>query len=86
MKNKNEPLFHFPQIRTQAHDRNLSVGLRNDWEQLDELQASFDWALSEDCLFQGECEVEYYFGAIVCCYQLFRVQEFFSRPRSGSSN
>ncbi|CAM9364162.1 unnamed protein product [Pylaiella littoralis] len=38
-----------------AHDRNLSVGLRNDWEQLDDLEASFDWALSEDCLFEGEC-------------------------------
>ncbi|CBN74427.1 conserved unknown protein [Ectocarpus siliculosus] len=39
----------------QAHDRNLSVGLRNDWLQLDDLEPSFDWALSEDCLFQGEC-------------------------------
>lgn len=44
-------------IHTQAHDRNLSVGLRNDWEQLDDLEASFDWALSEDCLFEGECGV-----------------------------
>lgn len=41
----------------QAHDRNLSVGLRNDWAQLDELEPAFDWALSEDCLIQGECEV-----------------------------
>ncbi|CAM9169621.1 unnamed protein product, partial [Ectocarpus sp. 13 AM-2016] len=41
----------------QAHNRNLSVGLRNDWLQLDDLEPSFDWALSEDCLFQGECGV-----------------------------
>ncbi|CAN0273158.1 unnamed protein product, partial [Scytosiphon promiscuus] len=40
----------------QAHDRNLSVGLRNDWLQLADLAESFDWALSEDCLIQGECE------------------------------
>ena len=41
----------------QAHARNLSVGLRNDWPQVEELEPSFDWALSEDCLFRGECDV-----------------------------
>ena len=42
---------------TQAHDRNMSVGLRNDREQLEQLEPSFDWALSEDCLIEGLCEV-----------------------------
>lgn len=43
-------------LADEAHMRNLSIGLRNDWTQLEELESSFDWALSENCLAEGECE------------------------------
>ena len=45
---------------SQAHQRNLSAGLRNDWSQLLDLEPEFDWALSEDCLFAGMCNVSGY--------------------------
>jgi hypothetical protein len=38
-----------------AHDRGLSVGLKNDVGQLDALQPSFDWALNEECRAYDEC-------------------------------
>jgi hypothetical protein len=44
-------------IADEAHRRGLSVGLKNDLEQLDALQPWFDWALNEECLAYDECEV-----------------------------
>eukprot|EP00904_Undaria_pinnatifida_P005850 jgi/Undpi1/2395/HiC_scaffold_13.g05776.m1 len=43
-------------LAAQAHERNLSAGLSNDWFQLVELEPEFDWALSEDCLVKGTCK------------------------------
>ena len=40
-----------------AHARGLSVGLKNDLEQLDELEPDFDWALNEECFEYDECEL-----------------------------
>jgi endo-alpha-1,4-polygalactosaminidase (GH114 family) len=39
----------------QAHARGLSVGLKNDGEQAQELVSHFDWALSEDCFADSWC-------------------------------
>ena len=39
-----------------AHRRNLSVGLKNDLDQLADLQPFFDWALNEQCFQYGECD------------------------------
>ena len=39
-----------------AHARGLSVGLKNDVDQLDALQPWFDWALNEECLAYDECD------------------------------
>jgi len=39
-----------------AHARGLSVGLKNDPEQVPDLVADFDWALTEQCHRYGECE------------------------------
>jgi adenosylmethionine-8-amino-7-oxononanoate aminotransferase len=39
-----------------AHERGLSIGLKNDDEQVDDLIAHFDWALTEDCFDQGWCD------------------------------
>jgi hypothetical protein len=43
-------------LAQQAHARGLSIGLKNDWDQVGDLLASFDWALSEDCFAQQQCD------------------------------
>jgi hypothetical protein len=43
-------------IAAEAHARGLSVGLKNDIEQLADLVDSFDWALNEECFTYTECD------------------------------
>jgi len=38
-----------------AHERGLSVGLKNDLDQLEDLEPWFDWALNEECASYDEC-------------------------------
>lgn len=40
-----------------AHDRGLSIGLKNDLDQIPELVAEFDWALNEQCAEFEECDL-----------------------------
>jgi len=40
-----------------AHERGLSVGLKNDLDQIEDLVDDFDWALNEECYFYDECEM-----------------------------
>jgi endo-alpha-1,4-polygalactosaminidase (GH114 family) len=40
-----------------AHERGLSVGLKNDLEQVDALLPHFDWALNEECMAYDECDL-----------------------------
>ncbi len=40
----------------QAHSRNLSVGLKNDIDQVTSLVDDFDWALNEQCFQYNECD------------------------------
>jgi len=42
-------------IAGEARRRGLSVGLKNDIEQIPELEAAFDWALNESCMQYDEC-------------------------------
>ncbi|EYF02742.1 endo alpha-1,4 polygalactosaminidase [Chondromyces apiculatus DSM 436] len=44
-------------IATTAHERGLSVGLKNDLEQLADLVDDFDWALNEECFTYDECDL-----------------------------
>lgn len=44
-------------IAKEAHKRNLSVGLKNDLEQISDLVNYFDWALNEECIAYEECEL-----------------------------
>ena len=37
-------------LATEAHARDLSIGLKNDLDQLAELADQFDWALNEECM------------------------------------
>lgn len=39
-----------------AHDRGLSIGLKNDLDQVKELAPYFDWALNEQCFQYKECD------------------------------
>ncbi|MBX6424279.1 endo alpha-1,4 polygalactosaminidase (plasmid) [Thermosulfurimonas sp. F29] len=43
-------------LSLEAHKRGLSIGLKNDPEQAEELELFFDWALVEECFEYGECE------------------------------
>jgi hypothetical protein len=55
------PLTYADQLRynrwlaEEAHLRGLSIGLKNDSEQVADLLNDFDWALTEDCFDQGWC-------------------------------
>jgi hypothetical protein len=40
-----------------AHERSLSIGLKNDLDQIGELVEDFDWALNEQCFQYAECEL-----------------------------
>jgi hypothetical protein len=42
-------------IAAEAHNRALSVGLKNDVEQAADLEPYFDWALNEECFTYDEC-------------------------------
>ena len=42
-------------LASAAHARGLSVGLKNDLDQVRELEPLFDWALSEQCFQYKEC-------------------------------
>ena len=42
-------------LANEAHARGLSIGLKNDSEQLADLLPYFDWGLTEDCYDQGWC-------------------------------
>jgi hypothetical protein len=41
----------------EAHARQLSIGLKNDLNQIVELVDHFDWALNEECFQYDECEL-----------------------------
>ena len=41
---------------SEAHSKGLSVGLKNDVDQIRELESYFDWALNEECLEYNECK------------------------------
>lgn len=43
-------------IANAAHARGLSIGLKNDVEQVPDLLANFDWAIDEECFKYNECD------------------------------
>jgi hypothetical protein len=43
-------------LAAEAHTRGLSIGLKNDLDQVSELLSHFDWALNEECFEWNECE------------------------------
>jgi hypothetical protein len=53
--NATEQLDYNRFLADEAHLRGLSVGLKNDLDQLEELVDWFDWALNEECVAYQEC-------------------------------
>jgi hypothetical protein len=53
--NATEQLAYNRFIADAAHQRGLSVGLKNDVDQLEALLPWFDWALNEECAAYDEC-------------------------------
>jgi hypothetical protein len=43
-------------LAASAHARGLSVGLKNDLDQVRDLVTTFDWALNEECFTYDECD------------------------------
>lgn len=43
-------------LATEAHARGLSIGLKNDLDQIGDLIDTFDWALNEECFDFSECD------------------------------
>ncbi|KAJ3185798.1 hypothetical protein HDU85_001166 [Gaertneriomyces sp. JEL0708] len=43
-------------LAQEAHSRSLSIGLKNDLDQLTELVGDFDWLLNEECVEFNECQ------------------------------
>jgi hypothetical protein len=43
-------------LAQEAHQRGLSIGLKNDGDQTDDLLPHFDWALTEDCFADEWCD------------------------------
>jgi len=54
--NATEQLDYNRFIADAAHERGLSVGLKNDLRQIDDLLPWFDWALDEECATYDECD------------------------------
>ncbi len=44
-------------LATEAHERGLSIGLKNDLDQVADLEPDFDWALNEQCYEYAECDL-----------------------------
>lgn len=44
-------------LAAEAHTRGLSIGLKNDLDQVETLVTHFDWALNEQCFQYEECEL-----------------------------
>jgi hypothetical protein len=52
----NDQLRYNMWLADEAHRLGLSIGLKNDPEQVSDLQEYFDWALVEDCFWEGWCD------------------------------
>lgn len=52
-----DQLLFNAQIANAAHDRDLSVGLKNDLDQIESLMEYFDFAVNEQCYEFDECDL-----------------------------
>jgi len=54
--NASDQLAYNKFIATQAHERGLSVGLKNDLDQVVALEPFFDFSINEQCHIYNECD------------------------------
>lgn len=52
-----DQLAYNRRLSDEAHERGLSIGLKNDLDQIPGLLNWFDWALNEQCFEMDECEL-----------------------------
>ncbi len=52
----NDQLIYNKFIANEAHKRGLSIGLKNDLNQIDSLVSYFDFAVNEQCNYYDECD------------------------------
>jgi hypothetical protein len=52
-----DQINYLTMLANEAHSRNLSIGLKNDIDQVQQLSSTFDWALNEQCYQYNECGV-----------------------------
>jgi hypothetical protein len=73
-------------VAAAAHARGLSVGLKNDLDQVRALQPFFDWALNEQCFAYHECDALAPFAragkAVFVAEYHLRPQVFCARARA----
>lgn len=50
-----DQLVYNRMLASLAHDRGLSIGLKNDLDQVTDLLGDFDFAVNEECAKYGEC-------------------------------
>lgn len=50
-----DQLAYNKMLAEEAHALGMSIGLKNDMDQLEELVDHFDWALNEQCYQYNEC-------------------------------
>lgn len=55
--NYNDQLAYNRWLANEAHARGLSIGLKNDLDQVGDLEPDFDWALNEQCFEYNECDL-----------------------------
>jgi len=51
-----DQLYYNTWLASEAHKFNLSIGLKNDLDQVPQLVSYFDWALDEQCYEYDECD------------------------------
>jgi hypothetical protein len=52
----NDQITYNTWLAKEAHARDLSIGLKNDVDQVKDLVTHFDWALNEECWEYNECD------------------------------
>jgi hypothetical protein len=52
----NDQLAYNRMLAGLAHQRGLSIGLKNDLDQIPELLGDFEFAINEECVTYGECD------------------------------
>ncbi len=56
LSNNNQLAFNIF-LSNAAHERGLSIGLKNDLEQIPDLVSYFEWALNEECFSYDDCNL-----------------------------